>query len=112
GALTDDGLLRAAVFKGLRDDLAQPKQRVHASRKTKRSEHGVPHENILQLLPDAVAPSKEQLRAYWGKSYKSALKYLGRRPLKLVRHTQGITFYHRGKLPPIPDSVHQLHIQK
>jgi bifunctional non-homologous end joining protein LigD len=116
GALTDDGLLRAAVFKGLRDDLARPerppKQRSHASRETKRGEHGIPHENILQLLPDAIAPSKEQLRAYWRKSHKHALEYLGGRPLKLVRHTHGITFYHRGKLPPIPDSVHQLHIQK
>ena len=116
GALTDDGLLRAAVFKGLRDDLAplaRPrKQPVRVSRQTKRGEHGVPHENILQLLPDAVAPSKEQLRAYWRKSHKRALKYLGGRPLKLVRHTHGITFYHRGPLPPIPPAVHQLHIEK
>jgi bifunctional non-homologous end joining protein LigD len=29
-----------------------------------------------------------------------------------VRHTRGITFYHRGKLPEIPPSVHQLHIRK
>jgi bifunctional non-homologous end joining protein LigD len=104
------------VFKGLRDDLAQPegppKQPAYLSRRTKRSEHGVPQENILQLLPEAIAPSKKQLRAYWRKSHKSALKYLGGRPLKLVRHTHGITFYHRGPLPPIPDSVHQLHIEK
>jgi bifunctional non-homologous end joining protein LigD len=116
GARTDDGLLRAAVFKGLRDDLAKPdrtpKQPAYVSRQAKRSEHGVPHENILQLLPDAIAPSKEELRAYWRRAYKSALEYLGGRPLKLVRHTHGITFYHRGPLPPIPPSVHQLHIQK
>jgi bifunctional non-homologous end joining protein LigD len=116
GALTDDGLLRAAVFKGLRDDLAKlppaPKRPSYLSRRTKRSEHGVPRENILQLLPDAVAPSKEELSAYWSKSYKSALKYLRGRPLKLVRHTHGITFYHRGQLPPVPSSVHQLRIEK
>jgi bifunctional non-homologous end joining protein LigD len=116
GALTDDGLLRAAVFKGLRDDLATPERRpkraADSSRAKKRTEHGVPRENILQLLPDAVAPSKEQLAAYWRKSYKPALKYLGGRPLKLVRHTHGITFYHRGPLPPIPPGVHQLRIEK
>ena len=116
GALTDDGLLRAGVFKGLRDDLAEPahspKQPSYGSRRAKRSEHGVARENILQLLPDAVAPSKEQLATYWRKNYKVALKYLGGRPLKLVRHTHGITFYHRGQLPPIPDSVHQLRIEK
>jgi bifunctional non-homologous end joining protein LigD len=72
----------------------------------------VPHENILQLLPDAVAPSKEELAAYWRKTHRQALKHLGGRPLKLVRHTHGITFYHRGQLPPIPESVHQLHIEK
>jgi bifunctional non-homologous end joining protein LigD len=32
--------------------------------------------------------------------------------LKLVRYTHGITFYHRGPLPEIPPSVHQLHIRK
>jgi bifunctional non-homologous end joining protein LigD len=84
----------------------------HASRRTRRTEHGVPRENILQLLPDAVAPSKEQLAAYRRKSHKAALKYLGSRPLKLVRHTHGLTFYHRGQLPPIPGSVHQLKIEK
>ena len=29
-AITDDGLLRAAVFKGLRDDLGSPRQAVAA----------------------------------------------------------------------------------
>jgi bifunctional non-homologous end joining protein LigD len=72
----------------------------------------VPRENILQLLPDAVVPSKEQLRAYWHRVAKRALVYLGRRPLKLVRHTHSTTFYHMGPLPPIPKAVHQLHIEK
>jgi bifunctional non-homologous end joining protein LigD len=116
GGITDDGLLREAVFKGLRDDLAAPvrphKAAAYLPRRERRSEHGVPRENILQLLPDAVAPSKDELAAYWRKSHKKALKYLGHRPLKLVRHTHGITFYHKGLLPPIPASVHQLHIEK
>ena len=114
GGLTDDGLLREAVFKGIRDDLkkvsspsiqpvARPRKAVHI---------GVPRENILQLLPDAVAPSKDELIRYWRKVGSRALHFLGRRPLKLVRHTQGTTFYHKGKLPPIADSVHQFRIQK
>lgn len=116
GAITDKGLLRAAVFKGIRDDLAEPgpasKPPAHSWHRAKGNEHGVPQENILQLLPDAVVPSKDELAAYWQKSAKRALEYLGGRPLKLVRHTHGITFYHKGPLPPIPESVHQLHIQK
>jgi bifunctional non-homologous end joining protein LigD len=43
---------------------------------------------------------------------KRALPCLGRRPLKLVRHTRGTIFYHKGALPPIPESVHQLRIEK
>ena len=110
---TDDGLLRAPVFKGLRDDLAAPAVLVRSEPASPgRGRGGVPRENILQLLPDAVAPSKEQLDAYWRKVGKRALHYLGGRPLKLVRHTRGTTFYHKGKLPPIPASVHQLRIEK
>ena len=108
GALTDDGLLREAVFKGLRDDLGLPA--VHTPARHGRG--GVPRENILQLLPNAVAPSKDELAAYWRKVAKRALPYLGRRPLKLVRHTRGTIFYHKGALPPIPESVHQLRIEK
>jgi bifunctional non-homologous end joining protein LigD len=108
GALTDDGLLREAVFKGLRDDLALPA--VHTP--ARRGRGGVPRENILQLLPNAVGPSKDELIAYWRKVGKRALPYLGRRPLKLVRHTRGTVFYHKGALPPIPESVHQLRIEK
>lgn len=115
-AVTDDGLLRAAVFKGLRDDLAAPRLQapsmVPSTRR--RSPHiGVPRENILQLLPDAVVPTKEELAAYWAKVHKRALEHLGRRPLKLVRHVHGTTFYHKGALPrDIPNSVHQLHLRK
>jgi bifunctional non-homologous end joining protein LigD len=113
GGLTDDGLLREAVFKGIRDDLrtvsSPPIQPAAPSRK---AHIGVPRENILQLLPDAVVPSKDELVRYWRKVGKRALHFLGGRPLKLVRHTHRTTFYHKGKLPPIPQSVHQLRISK
>ena len=72
----------------------------------------VPRENILQLLPDAVVPSREELARYWRRVAPEALKHLARRPLKLVRHVHGTTFYHRGKLPPVPPAVHQLRLQK
>ena len=116
-SVTDDGLLREAVFKGLRDDLTLPVVEAptiiprHPAASEKRR-GGVPRENILQLLPDAVTPTKEELKIYWRKVSKRALAYLGRRPLKLVRHTRGTTFYHKGRLPPIPDTVQQLRIEK
>jgi bifunctional non-homologous end joining protein LigD len=72
----------------------------------------VPREIILQLLPDAVVPTKEALARYWKKAGPVALAYLGRRPLKLVRHTHGTTFYQKGPLPPVPVAVHQLRIDK
>jgi bifunctional non-homologous end joining protein LigD len=115
-AITDDGLLRAAVFKGLRDDLAAPRVKAPSIAPAgghRRPHIGVPRENILQLLPDAVVPTKEQLSAYWARVHKRALEYLGHRPLKLVRRVHGTTFYHKGPLPEdIPSSVHQLHLQK
>jgi bifunctional non-homologous end joining protein LigD len=111
-ALTADKLLRAPVFKGIRDDLAE-----EASARTQRQEIEsrrvrVPRENILQLLPDAVVPAKEALARYWNSVATEALKYIARRPLKLVRHTHDTTFYHMGPLPPVPGSVHQLQIEK
>jgi bifunctional non-homologous end joining protein LigD len=114
-AITDDSLLRAAVFKGLRDDLAPRVKTSSIGRSAaRRKPHiGVPRENILQLLPDAIVPTKVELAAYWAKVHKRALEHLGHRPLKLVRHVHGTTFYHKGPLPKhIPDSVHQLHMQK
>jgi len=106
------------VFKGFRDDLALPERQVlvcGAKKRASRSKPhiGVPRENILQLLPDAVAPSKEELTDYWQRVWKKALPYLGHRLLKLVRHVHGTTFYHKGPLPnDIPASVHQLRIEK
>jgi bifunctional non-homologous end joining protein LigD len=38
--------------------------------------------------------------------------YLGGRPLKLVRHVKGVTFYHLGPLPEIPPAVKQLGLEK
>jgi bifunctional non-homologous end joining protein LigD len=115
-AITDDGLLRAAVFKGLRDDLTAPPVKAPSivpAGGHRRPHIGVPRENILQLLPDAVVPTKEQLAAYWARVHKRALEYLGHRPLKLVRRVHGTTFYHKGPLPKdIPSSVHQLHLHK
>jgi bifunctional non-homologous end joining protein LigD len=114
GALTDDGLLREAVFKGVRDDL-MPKMRAPrlVPSSAGRPRVGVPRENILQLLPDAVVPTKDELAAYWTRVWKKALPHLGNRPLKLVRHVHGTTFYHKGPLPKdMPKAVHQLRIEK
>src|SRR5437764_7442495 len=78
-----------------------------------RPKLGVPQENILQLLPDAVVPSKEELADYWARVWTKALLHLGHRPLKLVRHVHGTTFYHKGPLTKdIPPAVHQLRIKK
>jgi bifunctional non-homologous end joining protein LigD len=44
---------------------------------------------------------------------EKSLPYLAHRPLKLVRHVHGTTFYHKGPLPKdIPAAVHQFHIEK
>jgi bifunctional non-homologous end joining protein LigD len=114
--LTENALLREAVFKGLREDQQSPAPPAPLRRPSRaeniRRQTGVPRENILQLLPDAVPPSKEELAAYWAKVWKRALPHLGRRPLKLVRHVRGTTFYHKGKLPPVPEAVHRLTIEK
>lgn len=66
------------------------------------------------LISGAVAPSTEELRRYWRKVGGKALKHLGRRPLKLVRHEAGEVFFHegRGPLPHIPKPVHQMTILK
>jgi bifunctional non-homologous end joining protein LigD len=53
-------------------------------------------------------PLRSDDSRYWAKVWKRALPHLGRRPLKLVRHVRGTTFYHKGKLPPVPEAVHRL----
>ncbi|MGH0372580.1 DNA ligase D [Sinorhizobium meliloti] len=109
GGVTDDGLLREPVFKGLQNvSRAAGKPGPSTAPDSVR----VPRTNILQLLPDAIAPSKEELANYWTRVADRALHFLGGRPLKLVRHIHGTTFYHKGPLPPIPPEVHQLRIEK
>jgi bifunctional non-homologous end joining protein LigD len=112
GSVTEDGVLRESVFKMLRDDLASAPPPRHKRAPLSAYRGGVPRANILQLLPDAAVPSKEELAAYWRRIAKRALPYLANRPLKFVRHTRGTTFYHMGPLPPAPATVHQLRIRK
>lgn len=107
--MTDAGLLREPVFKGLQDEPA-PSRAKPATAATPSGR--VPRENILQLLPDAVVPSNDELASYWTRVSDRALHFLGGRALKLVRHVNGTIFYHKGPLPPVPPEVHQLRIQK
>jgi bifunctional non-homologous end joining protein LigD len=112
-SVTEHGILREAVFKGLRDaaDESPPPRRV--SRAVKPAKRGrVSPENILQLLPDAVVPTADELREYWHRVAPQALEHLAYRPLKLVRNVGGTVFYHKGKLPPVPASVKELKIKK
>jgi bifunctional non-homologous end joining protein LigD len=111
-SVNENGLLREPVFKGLCEDLLAPPGIAKRARSAGPSRSGVPPENILQLLPDAIPPGKDELAAYWRKVAKRALHYLANRPLKLVRHTRGTTFYHKGRLPPVRERVHQLRIEK
>jgi bifunctional non-homologous end joining protein LigD len=74
--------------------------------------NGVPPYNILQRLPEGVAPSDAELAAYWATVEDQALEHLGRRPLKLVRRVGHTIFYHKGPLPPVPGTVHRLKVQK
>jgi bifunctional non-homologous end joining protein LigD len=66
----------------------------------------------MRELQGAVIPDRELSRRYWLAVGKHALKYLARRPLALVRSVGGVTFYHKGPLPPIPNAVHQLPFEK
>lgn len=108
---TADNLLRAPVYKGIREDLLERPTYLKQG-PSKNAQPRVPKENILQLLPNAVVPSKGELARYWEHVAPEALKYIARRPLKLVRHTLGTTYYHKGPLPAIPRGVHELRIEK
>jgi len=73
---------------------------------------GAPAENIMRALDDAVVPTRSELKAHWQKVAQQALAHLARRPLTLVRHVAGTTFYHKGPLPPLPEAVHSLKMRK
>lgn len=125
---TADAQLREVIFVGLREDkpareIRRPVPTKHgdvdAARRappvrTKPAERArsVPRYNIMHLLPDAVVPPREELERYWTIYGETALECLGRRPLTLVRHVAGVTFFHKRRLPPIPDVVHQMTIEK
>ena len=68
--------------------------------------------NIQRLLPGAVGPSAEMLKAYWRRVHRQALVHLGNRPLTLVRKMRGRVFFHTGGLLQIPEAVHALRIEK
>src|SRR5919198_2777468 len=65
-----------------------------------------------KYIPGAVVPSKQALTQYWQRVFPQALRYLGNRPLKLVRSDHGKAFFHYGALPPVPAAVHQMRIKK
>jgi bifunctional non-homologous end joining protein LigD len=111
-ALTAERRLRAPIFKGIRDDLMAPRRGPRRTERRKQRPGGVSPSNILQLLPDAIVPTQDQLTRYWRAVATEALPYIVRRPLKFVRHERGTTYYHKGRLPPVPESVHQLQIEK
>jgi DNA primase len=104
-----------AGISSLRQELpaaeAIPKRQPATSSVAAKAASAVAPESIQRRLPDAVVPSKGALIAYWKKIAKEALEYLGRRPLKLVRHAAGKTFFHQGPLPPVPEAVHQLRVE-
>jgi bifunctional non-homologous end joining protein LigD len=52
------------------------------------------------------------LARYFEACAAPCLDHLGRRPLTLVRSVDGITFFHKGPLPPCPETVKQLKIVK
>src|SRR5215216_1167926 len=102
--------VRHAKFEGFAE--APQKRRTARPSHRRMPSPAVPAENILQLLPDAVVPSGEELQSYWQRVASTALVHLGRRPLKLVRHFEGTTYYHKGPLPPVRRAVHRLRIRK
>jgi bifunctional non-homologous end joining protein LigD len=100
---TKSNHIRHGMFLGLRED--GPPAPATAAQKP-RSRH------VQRLLPDALVPSPDELRAYWRKVGGKALKYLARRPLTLVRHDHGQTFFHTGPPPATPKAVQRLTIAK
>jgi len=73
-AMTAEKRLRAPIFKGIRDDLMAPRKGPKRSQTPKASSSPVPKSNILQLLPDAVVPSRDQLIRYWKTCNRRAIR--------------------------------------
>ena len=73
-------MLREAVSKGVREDQESPPRplaRTPSRAESSRGRIAVPRENILQLLPEPVPPSKEELAAYWTKVGSGRLRISG-----------------------------------
>jgi bifunctional non-homologous end joining protein LigD len=120
-AWTADGYLRHPTFLGLRSDKAAHDVRRDDSRKviaaaekkdTPQKSPRLSRRNIQRELHGADPPPKEALRRYWEHIGRRALNYLGGRPLTLVRHVGGTTFFHEGPLPALAPNVHTLSITK
>jgi bifunctional non-homologous end joining protein LigD len=121
-AWTADGMLRQAVYQGLRD--TPPKQVRHTppreaagaqaagANAAQRKRPRFTRANIQHRLSDAVAPSRDELARYWQAVGPLALQHLGRRPMTLVRSVGGVTFFHEGPLPPVPSAVHHFRFRK
>jgi bifunctional non-homologous end joining protein LigD len=102
----DADRVRRAVFEGLVPPTA-------AVKKVKPSPSpNVPAQNIQRLLDDAEVPTPAQLKAHWRKYGKQALQHIGHRPLTLVRHVDGLTFFHHGPLPETAECIHKLSMVK
>ena len=69
-------------------------------------------ENIMRLLSDAEPPSRAELAQYFEDCASACLTHLGRRPLTLVRCVEGVTFFHKGPLPPLPGAVRVCEVAK
>ena len=111
--VTENALLGEAVFKGVGETSnRQPRPLRDAGHRAQGAAEVRAACRGRTAFSSCRTPSKKELAAYWTKVRKRALAHLGRRPLKLVRHVRGTTFYHKGRLPPVPEAVHQLTIEK
>jgi bifunctional non-homologous end joining protein LigD len=87
--VTSDGLMRHPSFRRLEPAKPPPLPAVNILKPAR--------ENIMRVLPDAVAPSAEELKAYWKSVHRRALKHMGGRPLTVVRNIGGTVFFTGGR---------------